>query len=195
MSVIFASFILILLCVLFITASIHRSAYFLFFVRRTVPSRSIATHITALLNFFWGELPIQINMRGGITLLKCTTPKPSCSYRFPAWNLLFLSWIPNLWSTRTFPHNTRIVTRRGDSHTWVLDWMIGFTDTFFYNLSESQSIKITHNQSTAQDSLHSRSPVSILLQLLNSTHWTEILTRRSSQSQSHIATDGQSVSQ
>jgi hypothetical protein len=32
-----------------------------------------------------------------------------------------------------------------------------------------QSIKTAHNQSTAEDSFHSRSPVSILLQLLNST--------------------------
>jgi hypothetical protein len=45
--------------------------------------------------------------------------------------------------------------------------MIGFIDAFVYNLSESQSITIAHNQSTAEDLLHSRSPVSILLQLLN----------------------------
>jgi hypothetical protein len=113
MSVIFASFILLLLCALSTTASIHRSAYFLLFVRRRVPFRSIATHITALLIFFWCELNIQINMRGRTTLLNRTALKPSGSHRFPVWNLLVLSWIPNLWSTRNYPHN--IITRRGDS--------------------------------------------------------------------------------
>jgi hypothetical protein len=33
--------------------------------------------------------------------------------------------------------------------------MIGFIDAFIYNLSESQPIKITHSESTAEDSLNS----------------------------------------
>jgi hypothetical protein len=45
----------------------------------------------------------------------------------------------------------------------VLDWKIGFINTFLYNYSESQSITIIHNLQpnpsslTAEDSLHSRS--------------------------------------
>jgi hypothetical protein len=34
----------------------------------------------------------------------------------------------------------------------VLDWMIGFINTFLYNHSESQSITITHSQSSAEPS-------------------------------------------
>jgi hypothetical protein len=41
--------------------------------------------------------------------------------------------------------------------------MIGFVDTFLYNLALTQSVTITHNQTTAEDSLHFVSPVSILM--------------------------------
>jgi hypothetical protein len=48
--------------------------------------------------------------------------------------------------------------------------MIGFTDAFLYNYFQLPSITTAHSQSTADDSLHSRSSVSVLLQILN---WTE----------------------
>jgi hypothetical protein len=53
--------------------------------------------------------------------------------------------------------------------------MTEFINTILYNHFYSQSITITHNESTAQDSLHSRYPVSILFQLLNSA--TELTAR------------------
>jgi hypothetical protein len=51
--------------------------------------------------------------------------------------------------------------------------MIGFIDAFFYNHSWVQSITTAHNQSIAEDSLRSPTPVSILLQHLN---WLSVLT-------------------
>jgi hypothetical protein len=48
----------------------------------------------------------------------------------------------------------------------VLGWMIGFIDIFFYSHSQLQSITAARSQSTADESLHSRSPGSVLLQLL-----------------------------
>jgi hypothetical protein len=61
---------------------------------------------------------------------------------------------------------------------------IGWLDLLITSL-QSLLITINYNQSVAEDSLHSPPPVSVLLKLLN---WTE------RQSQSDIATDGQSVS-
>jgi hypothetical protein len=59
--------------------------------------------------------------------------------------------------------------------TWLMrrypDWMIGFIDAYLYNHSQLQSITRTtaYNESTAEDLLHSRYPVSVLLQILNCT--------------------------
>jgi hypothetical protein len=60
------------------------------------------------------------------------------------------------------------------------EFWIGFISTFFYNYSEIQSITLTHNQSSAEPFFLDRKGLAPF---------------SSSQSQSHIATDGQSVSQ
>jgi hypothetical protein len=94
MSVTLASFSLISLCFLFTEASIDVSVCFLSFNRWRTPFRSIATHYS-ITNLLLRVGCLFKLMRGRITLLKCMTLKPSCFYRLPVRNLLFLSWISN----------------------------------------------------------------------------------------------------
>jgi hypothetical protein len=61
-------------------------------------------------------------------------------------------------------------------------WMIGFINSFYYNHLYSQSITITHNQSSDEPFI------------LDCRGLAPRLTSDQSQSQSHIATDGQSIS-